>query len=244
VKKRYDISIVIPTYKNTKFLEECIKSAINSAKKCSNFEILLGIDNCYDTLKFISSNSWFLDKNIKVFFFSKNVGPYVIRNTLARFAKYDNILFFDSDDIMMEDMIETLLSKFNDKKILKFKFYNFENARGYHDIENLMLSPIFAHGVFLIKKYSFFDMRGFFPWRCGADTEFSERFEAVGNFTSKIDVPFFYRRYHDSNITKSPETSLESDERKKIKEIILEKRKNKSWNSPKHMSVSNCARIL
>ncbi len=243
-KKKYDLTVIIPTYKNTKFLTECIESVLVSAKKCANYEVLLGIDNCYETLNFISDKKFLLKEEVKIFFFPKNVGPYVIRNTLAQKAKYENILFFDSDDVMMDHMLETLLSKFDNKKILKFKFYNFNNEKTYYDVENLMLSPIFGHGVFLIKKNSFFDMNGFLPWRCGADTEFSERYEGNGNVIYKIDVPLFYRRYHDSNITKSAETSMESEERQKIKQIILDKRKNKSWQPPIYMTISPCAQIL
>ena len=151
-KSGYNVTVVVPTYKNTKFLMECLNSIFAASKKCNNFELLLGIDNCHDTLKLIANNTFLLNKKLRVFFFPKNVGPYIIRNTLACRAKYENILFFDSDDIMMENMLETLLSKFENKKVLKFKFYNFQNDKGYHDIENLTLSPIFGHGVFLIKK--------------------------------------------------------------------------------------------
>ena len=119
--KKYEITVIIPTYKNTKFLMECINSVLSSAKKCINYEVLLGIDNCYETLKFISDKKFLLQKKVKVFFFPKNVGPYVIRNTLTQRAMWENILFFDSDDVMAEDTIETLLEKFQDKEILKFK---------------------------------------------------------------------------------------------------------------------------
>lgn len=242
-KNRHNVSIIIPTFKNEKFLSECINSILNSSKKCCNFEILLGIDNCYDTLKFIENNSLELNKNIKIYFFSKNVGPYVIRNTLVQYAKYENIFFFDSDDIMMEETMDILLSRFSEKDILKFKFYNFEHAKGMYDIENLSISPILAHGVFLIKKNKFFQVGGFFPWRCGADTEFSERYEAIGNGIPKIDVPLFYRRYHENNITKSSDTSLESDERRKIRDIILAKRATKNWEAPKLPITFSCSLI-
>jgi len=239
VKKRYDISIVIPTYKNTKFLEECIRSVIRSANKCSNFEILLGIDNCQDTLKLISISNIFSNKYIKLYFFSKNVGPYIIRNTLTQKATYENILFFDSDDIMMENTIETLLEKIQDIEIVKFKFYNFYDEKDYKDIENLQISSIFAHGLFLIKKNKFLSMNGFFGWKFAADAEFEER--CVGNNHSvlRLDVPLFYRRYHGYNLTRRPDTGVGSQSRDEYGTIILNRRSLKDWKDPEKIQVFN-----
>jgi glycosyltransferase involved in cell wall biosynthesis len=244
IKKRYEVSIVIPTYKNTKFLEECIRSVIKSAKKCSNFEILLGIDNCQDTMGFVSSNQLFSDKHIKLYFFPKNVGPYIIRNTLTQKAMYENILFFDSDDVMMENTIETLLRKFENKEILKFKFYNFNDRKDYKDIENLQISPIFAHGSFLIKKLHFMSMNGFFGWKCGADAEFDERYNGNGYVIPKLDIPLYYRRYHDYNLTRRIDTGIGSSLRNRYSKIILRRRDEKNWTSPEKMDILNPTRII
>lgn len=244
LKKKHQVSIIIPTYKNTEFLLECLNSVIISCKKCCEFEILLGIDDCQDTLKFVSLYSIFKNKNISVYYFSKNIGPYVIRNTLATKAKYDNIFFFDSDDIMMPDTVDVLLKYFDGKEMLKFKFYNFENAWGYYNLENLSISPIFAHGVFLIKKEKFFKLKGFFGWRCGADTEFTERCEGLGYKIYFLDVPIFYRRYHEMNITKKTETAPKSEIRQVYKNIILEKRKTGMWNSPHEIQSFRCSKIV
>jgi glycosyltransferase involved in cell wall biosynthesis len=239
IKKRDDISIVIPTYKNTKFLEECVRSVIKSAKKCSNFEILLGIDNCYETLSFISTNSICGHKNIKVFFFSKNLGPYIIRNTLAKTAMYENILFFDSDDIMMPHTIKTILNKFSENKIMKFKFYNFQDGKDYKNVENVELSSMFSHGLFLINKNKFLSMNGFFGWKFAADAEFEER--CIGNNHSilRLDMPLFYRRYHGYNLTRRPDTGIGSPLRDEYGKIILSRRNSRNWKDPEKIQVFN-----
>ena len=239
IKKRYDISIVIPTYKNTKFLEECVLSVIKSAKKCSNFEILLGIDNCRDTLNFVSNNGLFRHKNIKVLFFSKNLGPYVIRNTLAKMSSYENILFFDSDDIMMPDMIETLMNIFNNDEIVKFKFYNFYDGKDYKNIENLEISSMFSHGPFLISKNKFLYMNGFFGWKFGADAEFEERCIGNGHHVTRLDVPLYYRRYHNHNLTRRPDTGMNSPLRNRYSKIILQRRNEKNWTDPEKIHIFN-----
>jgi len=228
----HEVSILIPTYNNVQFLEECIHSIVSSSNKCCKYEILIGIDNCYKTLQLVDSNTLFKNKNIKIYYFPKNVGPYIIRNSIANKAKYDNLLFFDSDDIMMANTIQTLMENFEGKELLKFKFYNFENENGYKTQDKLSLSKIYAHASFLIKKNKFYEMNGFFGWKCGADAEFTERYEGQGNNIQHMDVPLFYRRYHNNNITRLPETGLNSKLRSRYGKIIIENRINQKWKNP------------
>lgn len=238
--KNYNVlSIIIPTYNNVEFLKECISSVITSANKCCKYEILIGIDNCDKTYKFIKTDHFFKNKYIKVYFFSKNVGPYIVRNSLAIKAKYNNILFFDSDDVMMKNTIKTLLAEFKNKNILKFKFYNFNNGNEYQRMENLSLSSIFSHGVFIINKHKFIDMNGFFGWRCGADTEFHERYLGQNNKMNELDIPVYYRRYHNNNITKSKETGIGSKLRTEYGNIIVKNRTDRRWNNPEKLCVAH-----
>lgn len=236
---KYKLSVVIPTFNNVEYLEECIKSIIDSCKECCDFEILLGIDNCYDTLYFAGKSALLKNKYTKLFFFSKKVGPYIIRNSLADIAKYDNILFFDSDDVLMKDAVKILMDKFSGKEILKYKFYNFVHGKDYKDVENLSLSAIFSHGSFLIKKEKFMKMNGFFGWKCGADTEFDERCIGTKQQIHKLDIPVYYRRYHGKNITMLPETGIDSTIRKKYGEFILNRRIDRKWLNPTFLQTFN-----
>lgn len=243
VKYKHDLSIVIPTFDNTGYLVECLQSIVAGCKNFCNYEILLGIDNCYNTLRILDSHSIFLNKNIKMFFFSKKIGPYIIRNSLVKISKYDNILFFDSDDVLMKNSIKTLMNKFSGKNILKYKFYNFVHGKDYNDIENLALSSIFSHGSFLIKKEKFMEMNGFFGWKCGADTEFDDRCIGVGQQIHKLDVPLFYRRYHGKNITMQPETGINSSIRKKYGDFINNRRVDGKWPDPTYLDICNYNQI-
>lgn len=240
----HEVSIIIPTYNNVQFLEECISSVISSSNKCCKYEILVGIDNCYKTLELVDSSSLFKNKNIKIFFFPKNVGPYIIRNSLASKAKYDNLLFFDSDDVMMKDTIQLLMENFDGKNLLKFKFYNFENESGHNIPDKLTLSKIYAHATFLIKKVKFYEMAGFLGWKCGADAEFAERYEGQGHKIDFLDVPLYYRRYHNNNITRLPETGLDSKLRRRYGKIIIENRINQKWKNPNELEVFSSNLII
>lgn len=234
IRPKYDssqLSIVIPTYQNINFLIPCIDSILKSCDNQCQFEILLGIDCCYDTLNFVSQNSFFDDKRIKVFFSSKNVGPYVIRNSLVEIAKYENVLFFDSDDIMMKNMVENLLMSFREQ-VVRFKFYNFEEGKDYKDINNLKTSKRVGHGVFLVKRKKFIEMNGFFGWRCGADSEFMERYEGNNNKSVLLNKPLFYRRYHETNLTRDKTIGINTEIRTQYLKIIAENKDNKCWKNP------------
>lgn len=239
VKYKHDLSVVVPTFDNISYLVECLQSVVASCKDVCNYEILLGIDNCYKTLELLDRHPIFSNRAIKILFFSKRVGPYVIRNSLAKISKYDNILFFDSDDVLMKDAVKTLMNKFSGKEILKYKFYNFVHGKDYNDVENLALSPMFSHGSFLIKKQKFIEMNGFFGWKCGADTEFDDRCIGINQKIHKLDVPIFYRRYHGKNITILQETGINSKVRQKYGEFITSRRVNSGWSNPRYLETFN-----
>ena len=236
------ISIVIPTFKNTKFLIECISSLVSSCKKL-DYEILIGIDACVETLEFLDKQSYKIDNRIKFFYFSKNVGPYVIRNSLALKTKYNNILFFDSDDVMITGSIDVIMKGLRHGGIVKFKHYNFIDGLDYTRERNVSLSEIYAHGVFAINKELFFQLRGFLGWRCGADTEFCERYAHFNVENILIDSALFFRRYHETNISRSEETGIDSPLRETYANIIYEKRNTKEW-LPEKIETFPCQRVI
>ena len=92
------LSVIIPTYRNVEFLPELIDSIVRSNFN-QEYEVLIGIDSCYDTLNYIYETQF--PSNFNFFFFENKKGPYIIKNTLTELSKFDKILFFDSDDIMM-----------------------------------------------------------------------------------------------------------------------------------------------
>jgi glycosyltransferase involved in cell wall biosynthesis len=94
------VSIIITVYKNDSFLYDTLDS-INKSNVNFDYEILLGVDNCQITMDSIKNNLDKISENIKVFLFPK-VGTYVIRNSLSKISKFDNLLFVDSDDILTE----------------------------------------------------------------------------------------------------------------------------------------------
>jgi glycosyltransferase involved in cell wall biosynthesis len=217
------LSIIIPTYSNVEFLDELFGS-IKKNEVNFPFEVLVGIDCCEKTKDYVRNNQF--PPNFFFFYFLENVGPYKIKNTLAEISKYDNLFFFDSDDIMMDSCLSEMNNLCGKYECVKPKFTNFKDTnvgRTYQNSEGLH-----GEGVFGIHKNLFLSMNGFEGWRCAADSDFMGRLYKMRrkvNLTSSI---LFYRRLHSKSLTLSRETGYASQIRGKYFKIS----KNKADHGP------------
>lgn len=98
-----DISIIIPAYNASSYIEECINSVISQTKK--ELEIIIINDGSTDNTKEIIER--FKDKRIK-FITTKNNGIGKTRNLGLEKAKGKYIFFLDSDDYISNDSMENL----------------------------------------------------------------------------------------------------------------------------------------
>jgi len=226
--KNKDLSIIIPTFNNVEYIDECINSMIRSCNGY-NYEILIGIDNCSKTYNHIMKKYDLHNHNLQFYFFDKNVGPYIIKNSLIHKTNSDNILFFDSDDIIMENSVKLIIDNLNNFDMVRFKFYNFHN-----NLNNLEISPKHADGVFAISKKLFLYFNGYEPWVCGADSEMVWRIQSNNKKIKLINDCLFYRRRHSNSLTVKSDTNEKSQLRLKYRGILNEKRakgKNEPLNS-------------
>ena len=96
------VSVIVPVYNTSLYLEECLNSIINQTYK--NLEIIIVNDNSKDnSLEVISK---FKDKRIKLINLKKNVGVAVARNKGVETSTGDYICYMDSDDYWCLDKIE------------------------------------------------------------------------------------------------------------------------------------------
>ena len=217
-KSDYDISIIIPTYNNINYLGEAFRSVMFSGLGYK-IEILVGIDGCQKTYDFIRNNKF--PAEIKFFYFNENGGPYTIKNTLAKIAKSENIVFFDSDDLMGEDFISTIIKTLKNFDIIKFRYVNFTNRNYMFQKTKKKLD--FAEGVFGVKRSLFLEMNGFEPWMCAADSDFWGRIykrKPKIFFTNNV---LMYRRLHDEQLTRRQDTGMRSALRAKYWNISKSK---------------------
>ncbi len=212
------ISVVIPAHQTAQYIEECISSIKGNVE----FEIIVGVDNCEETYNKIKDN-----QNIRTFFFNKNVGPFVIKNTLVDEAKYDYILFFDSDDIMAKGGLDEI-ANYTDVDYVMLKYIDF---KGYVKDSDLR-SHQMTNAVIAIKKSVFNSLNGFQPWRCGADTEFAYRLIDNGCTSKTTQSIAYYHRLHNNNLTVKKETTHGSQIRNQYVSYINKALKFKQWPNP------------
>jgi hypothetical protein len=218
------ISVIIPAYKAEGYIKECLDSILNQTSS-AKLEILVGIDNC-------NSTSIQLNKikdtypNLRVFLSDTSVGPYIMRNTLLDFAKYDNILFFDADDIMKPGMVSNILRYYTKNSPIRFKYLNFQHGKPYTSGKS---HPSVAHGVFFSSREILDIIGGFQPWMCGADTEFMKRCAQNGIRDVELQDYVFYRRIHGNSLTINTATNHRSKVRDNAKRFI---RTNRDWSIP------------
>jgi glycosyltransferase involved in cell wall biosynthesis len=199
------LSVIIPTFDSVEFLNELITSIQNN-KYDREFEILFGIDNCEKTLEYIKTQQF--PQNFFFYYFTENGGPYIIKNTLSELAKYDKIFFFDSDDIMFDDLLDKVDIGLDKYDCVKPKFVNFKDHKGKRNFSND--GAMYGEGVFGIKKEIFLNMNGFEGWKVAADSDFMGR---IYKFNKKINLTsdvLFHRRLHNKSLTRRKDTGYAS----------------------------------
>lgn len=236
------VSIILTAWNTQDYIKECLDSVKKQTFfKKGNHEILLGIDGCEKTLYKIKEILRDYPE-IKVFFFPKNVGTYVVSNTLALMAQYKYILRFDTDDIMEPDMVKSMFeyAETNNSDILLCKLRMFVSST-----KKESSSTSVGHGQIFIKNEIFREFGGFRAFACGADTELEKR---IGKFVNShiIEKPLFRYRKHLTNLTIKSDTSMHSDYRKNIHAFLVYEMENciKSRNDAKIKCVTaTCCKL-
>ena len=206
------VSVIIPAYRAAKYIDECLNS-IEGA------EILVGVDSCQETLDSLKGH------NLRVFYFTENVGPYVIKNTLVDQASNEHILFFDSDDLLTKGVIERIDERLAEIDYLKLNYINFYN-------KPTTSGHMMNDAVIAIKRSVFNSVNGFQPWRCAADTEFSYRLQHNHLKHKVLDGLAYHRRLHGNNLTMTKETGHKSPIREKYVSYINEHIRLNTWPNP------------
>lgn len=191
--ENFNTTILIPTFNNTKYIEECLDSIENQTyykKSGVKYQIILGVDSCIKTFNKIESIKHKY-RNLDVVMLSENVGSYVCLNTLLPLIKYDNIIKFDSDDIMLPNCVEVLSKKTSGFDMVQFKFKVFwdEKPEKVKDVAH----P--AAGVLFYTKKSIEVFGGYHENRFSSDYELLVRTKRFLKRKVIDDRLFLYRRH-------------------------------------------------
>ena len=109
---KMDFSIVIPVYNAEKYIEECVRSAINQQKGDYNYEIILVDDGSIDLSGSICERLANENEIISCYH-QKNGGQIRARRRGISEASGDYILLLDADDMIRSDALITLFEIVN-----------------------------------------------------------------------------------------------------------------------------------
>ena len=228
---QFGVSICITAFKSKKFIKKTLDSIANQTwfKNNSNYEIILGIDGCNETLQYIKKikNKY---KNLFVVMMKNNKGTYITTNTIMTISKYDHLIRFDSDDVMFPNLVQKVMLKNYD--LIEFKMKNF-----YTITKKTVIK--LAYGQFMINHWVFDYFGGFMPWNCSADDEFKYRVKKFINVLT-LNETLFLRNIHPESLTQSNKTNFFSKERKdNLYYIKKNTRQIKYWEQARIKKIIN-----
>ena len=196
--KNKGVSIIIPTFNNVNYIEECLDSIQNQSYFIGNneYQILVGVDGCENTLnKLLEIKGKY--KNLTIVEFKENMGAYVTMNSIIPLSTYNDLIIFGSDDIMKVNMVKEILDISDDYDVIQYKYDTFIN----NDINNIIIDgDNYAMGGIYIKKPIFDLCGGFEDKRFSCDFELLTR---INNFTKKyfLNKKLVLYRKHNKNLT-------------------------------------------
>lgn len=120
------VSIIVPVYNEEKHLNRCVDSVL--CQTYSDLELLLVDDGSTDNSSAICDEYAQLDSRVRVFH-KENGGVSKARNLGISKANAEWIMFLDSDDYLMKDALEILISLArNTKTLISTGNFYFENV--------------------------------------------------------------------------------------------------------------------
>lgn len=175
----------------------------------------IGVDACKDTAITLEKN------NISYYYAEKNVGTYILTNSLLEEARKDDcevFVRFDSDDIACENFL-----LYGIEHVLKFNFispYQILVDEHLNFIDNEDLKT--AHGSMFATKTAIEMLGGYYHFRVGCDTNFFRRARRLGfggDITEK--KPVYLYRQHSQSLMKDAQLGKGKPQRKQARNYML-----------------------
>lgn len=117
------ITILISNYNYSKFLIECVNSALNQTYQ--NIEIIVIDDGSNDdSLELLNEN--YADNNKIKIISKENGGQLSTFNEAKKYINGDIVFFLDSDDVYKQNYIEEAINIYKNKKEVDFVFFALE----------------------------------------------------------------------------------------------------------------------
>ena len=205
-------AVIIAAYAADKYIIECYNSVKNQIPlEGVEYDIRIGVDGCQKTADVLRR------AGIPFYYSDKNVGAYIMRNSLMAIAPADYFSIFDADDVMFPEYLLKSLS-LNSDAVMTAKINCNEN------LKPIQRSRIESGGAITFSHKILESLGGFYGVRCAADTDFMYRIKMAGFEIHEISEPLYYRRRHAGSLTKKQNTGIGSPYRKKVWKDMCQKR--------------------
>jgi len=229
------VSVITPAWRCENYVQKMLKSIENQTER--PYEVLVGVDNCESTLQACQKYPASKKKlNLRLFWFSKHVGPYLIRNTLVTQSKGDVVIMSDADDEMCNDYLKAMCEIALKGNHARARRQVIKNGRPQID-------PTPEFGVLCgIRKDLFMWMGGYDPWPIQADTAFMKRCMRM-NIKRELtkNIVYLYHKHEDS-LTESTKTGYKSSLRQHYKKLI--RRQEQENPRRPYVTVSECEELI
>lgn len=227
--KRYPlITVYITNYNYEKYIKQSIESVLCQSFK--NFELLIIDDGSIDGSRNIIEQ--YNDYKKVSIIYQKNKGLNVTNNIAMRVANGKYIMRLDADDYLHKDALKLMVEKLESDETLGLVFPDYYYVDSYGNItgeerrynfeEEVSLYDLPAHGACTMIRLKFLkELGGYnesFSCQDGYDLwiKFTMRYKVAN-----INVPLFYYRRHQNNLTNNELRILNT--RKEIKETFLKR---------------------
>jgi hypothetical protein len=179
---------------------EWIRCALDSIRRQQQsvgwaYSLRIGVDGCDETSELL------LYEHEPHWFSPKNVGPYVMRNSLIALAPASAYAVFDADDVMMPEYLTTLLRWMGDGVA--------GGSRLRADPSGAVTSGRrvpYQSGVALFSHRAWERLGGYRAWPIAADHDLILRAKALGISVTRPRRPIYLRRTHKGSLTQDPVT--------------------------------------
>jgi glycosyltransferase involved in cell wall biosynthesis len=146
------VSIIMPTYKCGRFIEESIKSV--QTQTCQNWELIIVDDCSEDGTSEIVMRLKEQDERISLYHNAKNSGAAVTRNAALRHAKGRWIAFLDSDDMWLPSKLAQQLPMFQDNRTaVVYSNYEKIDEKGKRSARIVIAPPQVDYNKMLYSNY-------------------------------------------------------------------------------------------
>jgi glycosyltransferase involved in cell wall biosynthesis len=195
------VSVLMTAYNRERYIAEAIESVL--ASNYPTFELIIVDDCSKDKTAEIAKNYALKDERIKVYINEKNLGDYPNRNKATAFAIGKYLMFVDSDDSILPDAIEYIVSEFAKHPTVNFSLLYYQKDITIPKVlkPNESIRNHFFKKGFLdigpggtVIKHDFFKRIGGFPEKYGPANDMYYNLKAASN-SDILLLPYIYLNY-------------------------------------------------